>query len=114
MRFLESFTKTATIEVSLMLVTVSSSCSTYDLIEKLTPRFRVVHTLTGARVSRGWKGSVGRISAQLLQDAGHGLERPAYYVCGMTPMVAEMVGLLSESGVPESDVRLEVFRGYRS
>ena len=83
-------------------------------LEKLNPRFRVVHTLTGARVSGGWKGSVGRISAQLLQDAGHGLERPAYYVCGMTPMVAEMVGLLSESGVPESDVRLEVFRGYRS
>lgn len=83
-------------------------------LEKRNPRFRVVHTLTGARVSKGWKGSAGRIGARLLQDAAHGLGRPAYYVCGKTPMVAEMVRLLSESGVPESDIHLEVFRGYRS
>jgi len=29
-------------------------------------------------------------------------------------MVAEVLRLLSESGVPESDVLVEVFRGYRS
>lgn len=83
-------------------------------LERRNPRLSVVHTLTGTKVSKGWDGSVGRIDFPLLQDAARGLDRPAYYVCGKTPMVAEMVRLLTESGVQESDVLLEVFRGYRS
>ncbi|MDA4115347.1 MAG: FAD-dependent oxidoreductase [Thaumarchaeota archaeon] len=83
-------------------------------LEKRNPRFRVAHTLTGARAPKGWKGSVGRINPRLLRDVANALDRPAYYVCGKTPMVAEMVRLLSEFGVPESDVHLEVFRGYRT
>lgn len=82
-------------------------------LERRNPRFRVIHTLTGMKVSEDWKGSVGRISAKQLQDATQDLDRPVFYVCGTTPMVAEMLRLLSESGVPESDVLLEVFRGYR-
>ena len=83
-------------------------------LERRNPRFRVIHTLTGTKGSKGWNGSVGRIDLRLLQDAARGLGSPAYYVCGKTPMVAEMVRLLTESGVQESDVLLEVFRGYRS
>jgi glycine betaine catabolism B len=82
-------------------------------LERRNPRFSVIHTLTGTKVSKGWKGPVGRIDARLLRDAARGLDRPAYYVCGKTPMVSEMVRLLTESGVQESDVLLEVFRGYR-
>ena len=82
-------------------------------LARRNPRFSVLHTLTG-KVPKGWEGSVGRIGIQLLQDAARGLDRPVYYVCGKTTMVAEMIRLLSESGVPESDVLVEVFRGYRS
>jgi len=82
-------------------------------LERRNPRFRVVHTLTG-RAPKGWEGSVGRIDDAILADAVKGLDRPVYYVCGKMPMVAEMLRLLSESGVPESDVLLEVFRGYGS
>ncbi len=49
----------------------------------------------------------------MLREAVQGLERPVYYVCGKTSMVAEMFRLLSVSGVPESDILVEVFRGYR-
>jgi glycine betaine catabolism B len=82
-------------------------------LERRNLGFRVIHTLTG-KAPKGWKGSVGRIDKALLADAVEGLDRPVYYVCGKTPMVAEMLALLSESGVPESDVLVEVFRGYRS
>ena len=82
-------------------------------LERRNPRFRVLHTLTG-EVAKGWDGSVGRMGARQLQDATRGLDRPVYYVCGKMSMVAEMFRLLSESGVPESDVLAEVFRGYRS
>jgi len=76
------------------------------------PRFSVLHTLTGNR-PKGWEGSTGRIGARMLREAVQGLERPVYYVCGKTSMVAEMFRLLSVSGVPESDILVEVFRGYR-
>jgi len=82
-------------------------------LARRNPRFSVLHTLTGS-VPKGWEGSVGRIGPKLLQDAARGLARPVYYVCGKTSMVAEMLRLLSESGVPESDVLVEVFRGYRN
>jgi ferredoxin-NADP reductase len=82
-------------------------------LARRNPRFSVLHTLTG-NVPKGWEGAAGRIGPKLLQDAARGLDRPVYYVCGKTSMVAEMLRLLSESGVPESDVLVEVFRGYRN
>jgi glycine betaine catabolism B len=82
-------------------------------LARLNPRFSVLHTLT-RNAPKGWEGSVGRIGSKLLQAAARGLNRPVYYVCGKTSMVAEMLRLLSESGVPESDVLVEVFRGYRN
>ena len=48
----------------------------------------------------------------MLDEAANGLDRPVYYVCGKPAMVSEMLRRLLESGVPESDVLAEVFRGY--
>jgi glycine betaine catabolism B len=84
-----------------------------DELERRNPRFRVLHTLTGGDVARGWRGSVGRIGAPQLQEAARGLDRPVYYICGKPSMVAEMLSLLSGSGVPDEDMKVEVFRGYR-
>jgi glycine betaine catabolism B len=83
-------------------------------LETRNPRFRILHTLTGSKTAKEWKGSVGRIGAGHLRDATQGLDEPVFYICGKPGMVAEMLRLLSESGVPESDVLVEVFRGYRS
>jgi ferredoxin-NADP reductase len=83
-------------------------------LERRNPNFRVLHTLTGNGVSKGWKGSVGRIDERKLQEAMRGLERPVYYICGTPGMVSAMLGLLSERGVTQADVMVEVFRGYSS
>jgi len=82
-------------------------------LEKRNPRFRVDHTLTG-NVPKGWKGSVGRIGEGHLRKATEGLDRPVFYVCGKPSMVGAILSLLSNSGVPEEDMMVEVFRGYRS
>jgi ferredoxin-NADP reductase len=82
-------------------------------LENRNPRLGVIHTLTG-EVARRWKGSVGRIGEGHIRKAAEGLDRPVYYVCGKPSMVAAMLGLLSDTGVPEEDIKVEVFRGYRS
>ena len=82
-------------------------------LERRNPRFKIAHTLTRKSPPKAWKGSLGRIGAPLLEEVAQGLDDPVYYVCGKTGMVREMLGLLSGFGVPEEDVRVEVFRGYR-
>jgi ferredoxin-NADP reductase len=81
-------------------------------LERRNPNFSVFHTLTGGGVAKGWKGWVGRIDARKLEEAARGLDRPVYYICGTPGMVSAMLGLLSERGVTQADVMVEVFRGY--
>ena len=81
-------------------------------LEKQNPRFRVIHTLSG-KVPKGWKGSAGRIDEAHVREATEGLDSPVFYVCGKPSMVGAMLSLLSSSGVPEEDIMVEVFRGYR-
>jgi ferredoxin-NADP reductase len=81
-------------------------------LERRNPNFRVLHTLTADGVSKGWKGSVGRIDEGKLQEATRGLDRPVYYICGAPGMVSDMLRLLSERGVTQADMMVEVFRGY--
>jgi ferredoxin-NADP reductase len=83
-------------------------------LERRNPRFRVLHTLTGSAVGKGWGGHVGRIGARQLQEATQGLDRPIFYICGKPGMVMAMLNLLSSSAVLEDDVRVEAFRGYGS
>jgi glycine betaine catabolism B len=83
-------------------------------LERRNPRFRIIHTLTGDDVPRGWPGSVDRIGAGHIREATEGLERPVFYICGKPSMVGAMLSLLSRSGVPEEDTMVEVFRGYRT
>ncbi len=82
-----------------------------DQLQARNESFRVLHTLTGP-TPKGWRGYAGRIGAEHLRDATGGLDAPVYYVSGKPGMVAEMLRLLSRSGVPETDVVVEVFRGY--
>lgn len=82
-----------------------------QVLQERNPLFRVIHTLTG-EAPEGWSGSLGRIATGHLADATLGLDRPVYYVCGKSEMVADTLRLLSQSGVPETDMVVEVFRGY--
>jgi ferredoxin-NADP reductase len=86
--------------------------SELEELERRNRHFRMMHTRTSTEVPSEWKGAIGRIDAILLHRATEGLVRPIYYICGKPVMVAEMLGLLSKSGVSEEDVRVEAFRGY--
>lgn len=79
-------------------------------LEVRNPSFRLLHTLTGGGQGSGVR--VGRIGADLLDQASRGLDHPVYYVCGKPGLVAEVLRLLSQLGVPDDDLATEVFRGY--
>lgn len=81
-------------------------------LETKNPQFQILHTLTGEKIPEGWKGAVGRIDERLVQEATSGLKKPVFYICGKPSMVAAELELLSGLGVPDEDLRIEVFRGY--
>ena len=74
--------------------------------------FRVLHTLTRT-ADRGWQGTAGRIHRKLLQEAARDLKDPIYYVSGTPSMVMGTFWLLRDEGIPEGDIEVEAFRGYR-
>jgi len=80
-------------------------------LEHANPMFRVLHTLT--RPTPGsWEGKTGRVDAKLLAEATHDLDQPIYYLCGAPGYVEACFQILMDSGVPEADIRFELFRGY--
>jgi ferredoxin-NADP reductase len=82
-----------------------------ETLERGNPMFRVLHTLT--RPTPGsWPGRTGRVDAGLLAEATQGLDRPLYYLCGAPGFVEGCSQSLVVSGVPEADIRVELFRGY--
>ena len=82
-----------------------------EALETQNARFRVLHTLTRT-TDDGWQGKTGRIDQKLLQEAARDLADPIYYVSGTPSMVVGTLRLLRGSGVPESDIEIEAFRGY--
>jgi ferredoxin-NADP reductase len=82
-----------------------------EALERSNPLFRVLHTLT--RPAPGsWQGRTGRIDAKLLAEATKDLDHPVYYLCGTPGFVEASQRSLADSGVPEVDIRYELFRGY--
>lgn len=86
--------------------------SELDDLTRQNPRFDVLHTLTRTPEGSSWSGRRGRIDADLLRAASHGLSEPIYYVCGAPGMVQETYRNLLRLGVDADRVRYEVFRGY--
>ena len=83
-------------------------------LEQNNSKFQVIHTLTGEKVTNNWAGSKGRIDKDSLRKATKGLSRPMYYFCGKPSMVSAVYDTLLRMGVPEEDMKAEVFRGYSS
>jgi ferredoxin-NADP reductase len=86
--------------------------SELDALEKQNPRFRPLYTLT-RNSDKGWQGLTGRIDGDLLREATDGLGDPIYYVSGTPSMVVGTLQLLRGVGVPDDDIEIEAFRGYR-
>jgi ferredoxin-NADP reductase len=67
--------------------------------------------LTFTRLApRGWSGYARRIDAPMIGEVlGRFAAAPTCYVCGPTPFVEAVAGLLVEAGIPESSIRAERF-----
>jgi ferredoxin-NADP reductase len=83
-----------------------------EALQRRNAHFRVLHTLTRT-ADRGWQGTAGRIHRKLLQEAARDLKDPIYYVSGTPSMVMGTFWLLRDEGIPEGDIEVEAFRGYR-
>jgi ferredoxin-NADP reductase len=83
-----------------------------DSLEKQNPNFRVLHTLTRT-TDGGWRGRTGRIDGELLQEAARDLANPIYYVSGTPGMVVGTLRLLRALNIPDEDLEVEAFRGYK-
>ncbi len=81
-------------------------------LERRNPHLRVIHTLTGNDVTKGWEGSVGRIGMRHLREATWGLDQPVFYASGKPGMVVAALNILADMAVSEADIRAEFFRGY--
>jgi glycine betaine catabolism B len=85
-----------------------------EALERRNPNFQVLHTLTRP-FPGSWTGRTGRIGGvgpDLLGEASDGLRDPVYYLCGAPGFVDVCYRTLESAGVPEGDIRGEVFRGY--
>lgn len=82
----------------------------FDEIMAKNPKFNIINTITNPGSS--WTGTIGRISADMIkQHIPDYLER-VFYISGPTKMVESMVALLLELGIPEDQIKKELFTGY--
>jgi ferredoxin-NADP reductase len=79
-------------------------------LEDLATSVDVCITLTRGDAPENWRGFTGRVDREMLTSIGPGAsERPAAYVCGPTPFVENVAGLLVEMGHDPGRVHTERF-----
>lgn len=79
-----------------------------ELDELHDTRIQITHTVD--QPTRHWKGRIGHIDTNLIDEARTGLESPVYYLCGPPGMVLALTKSLSSMGI--KDLRVENFNGY--
>lgn len=72
------------------------------------PNFRFILTLS--QPSDSWQGTGGRVTAHVTQEEKD-LVNSDFYLCGGKAMVEEIRGQLRVSGVPEAQIKTELFFG---
>jgi glycine betaine catabolism B len=82
----------------------------FEEMQRKSPRLGVRVTLT--RPGPGYSGPTGRIDRAFVEQAVPDVRGRGFYVSGPGAMVDEMAALLGEMGVPDGQVRREVFTGY--
>jgi ferredoxin-NADP reductase len=80
-----------------------------DAMARRDPHLRVVNTLT-RKQPKGWTGHRGRIDKGMLADARFPPEQnPKIFICGSTPFVESVSGLLVELGHNPLTIKTERF-----
>lgn len=77
------------------------------------PNCEIVGTMTQMEKSDGtWSGETGHITKEMLTRHIGDLSLPVYYAAGPAPMLKSLEQVLHESGISESQIKVEEFEGY--
>ena len=82
----------------------------FDEMQVRNPNFKVITMIT--RPSPAWKGLTGRINREMIEKKVPDYAERVFYFCGPKLMVDAMVVILSEIGLPETQIEYEYFSGY--
>lgn len=80
----------------------------WNALGQTYPSFRFVLTLS--QPSDSWQGVQGRVTAHVTQEEKD-LMKSDFYLCGGKAMVEEIRGQLRAGGVPEAQIKTELFFG---
>ncbi len=72
--------------------------------------FRVVFTVNEPNTE--WKGAIGNITADMVKKELPDFKERVFYACGPPGMVQAMKNVISELGIPETRLKLELFAGH--
>ncbi len=86
----------------------------FEELARSSPNFRPFLCVSRPAESKEpWSGRTGHVDAALIRETTRNLRGPVYYICGPPGMVRELHGLLvREMGIPQQEVRTELFNGY--
>ncbi len=82
----------------------------FDEMQKRNRNFKVIITIT--RPSQAWNGLTGRINVEMIKKTVPDYSERVFYTCGPRPMVDATVAILTEMGLPETQINYEYFTGY--
>jgi glycine betaine catabolism B len=79
-------------------------------IQKQNPNLKLV--LMVNEPTPQWKGAVGVITVDMIKKQLPDYKETIFYSCGPPPMVKAMENLVSNLGLPKTQLKLEYFTGY--
>ncbi len=100
------------------IILLYSSHSERDIIfredfEEMQERNRNLKVIfTVSEPGESWTGLKGRINAQMIKGNIPDYVERVFYICGPPAMVESMENQLKELGVPEQQIKKEIFAGY--
>lgn len=84
-----------------------------EQLSESLPGFSLVATMTRmADSDMQWQGETGRFNAGRLSEHLSSLQGPRYFISGSPGFISGFVQMLQRSGVPVSDVDVEMYTGY--
>jgi ferredoxin-NADP reductase len=84
-----------------------------DRMQSEIPGFRLVATMTRMAASEHvWTGETEHLGLDFFRRYLPALVGPLYYISGAPTLIAELRMALRTAGVPEKDLRIELFTGY--
>jgi ferredoxin-NADP reductase len=89
--------------------------SDLQALAKKHANFIFVPTMSESeKSSQTWNGETGRITGDLVKKYVKDLQKPIYYIAGLTEMVSAMQKMLKQAGISKDSIRAEEFGAFAS